>query len=180
MLDQRISGALFRNIGHYLAAATTSQTDGSAPPMPLSRHAVKRLAGLSERARHPFTSERDQEAAQSTLAEDRPGRRIRPPDGGRWWQMLGHGAKLRHKEAAGNCRAAHSPESWGRRSARWAFSANTLLRWAREPAFEGRGTSSNTGAQTKPISQNQPENHAETVRKTQKPYGKPPQEPLNR
>jgi hypothetical protein len=49
-----------------------------------------------------------------------------------------------------------------------------------EPEFEGCGTSSNTGAQTLPISPNQPENHAETVRKTQKPYGKPPQEPLNR
>jgi hypothetical protein len=60
------------------------------------------------------------------------------------------------------------------------LSGNTLLRWAKEPEFEGRGTSSNTGAQTLPISPNQPENHAETVRKTQKPYGKLPQGPLNR
>src|ERR1035441_2923078 len=34
VLDQPISGALFRNIVLYLAVATTSQTDRSAPPRP--------------------------------------------------------------------------------------------------------------------------------------------------
>ena len=39
------SGPIFRIIVHYVATATTSQIDGSAPPRPLSRHAVNRLAG---------------------------------------------------------------------------------------------------------------------------------------
>jgi hypothetical protein len=35
---------------------------------------------------------------ESTWAEDRRWRRIRPPDGGRWWQMLGNGAKFDHEK----------------------------------------------------------------------------------
>jgi hypothetical protein len=41
-------------------------------------------------------------------------------------------------------------------------------------------TTPKTSAQPWPISPNQPENHTENARNTQKPYGKPPEEPLNR
>ena len=104
---------IFRNIVHYLAIATTSWTNRSALPRPLQECGEETCRPIGT-CSAPITSERDQEAAQSTLAEDRPRRRIRPPpDGGRWWQILGHSAKLRRKEAAGNCRAAHSQNRGG-------------------------------------------------------------------
>src|SRR5450759_852867 len=79
---------LFRNIVHDLAVATTSRTDRSALPRPLQECGEETCRPIGT-CPAPITSERDQEAAQSTLAEERPRRRIRPPDGGRWWQMLG-------------------------------------------------------------------------------------------
>jgi len=46
--------------------------------------------------------------------------RIRPPDGGRWWQIVADvrkRRKIRPQERAGDCRAALS-ETWRRRPAR--------------------------------------------------------------
>jgi hypothetical protein len=87
LLTHRRTGApIFRNIVHDLAVATTSRTDRSALTRPLQECGKETCRPIGT-CPAPITSERDQEAAQSTL-EDRPRRRIRPPDGGRWGQMV--------------------------------------------------------------------------------------------
>jgi hypothetical protein len=74
----------------------------------------------------------------------------------------------------------------GRRAT--SASGAAFLPWARpakrpwspgQPRHEPL-TTPKTSAQPWPISPNQAENHAENARKTQKPYGKPPEEPLKR
>src|ERR1019366_3804043 len=76
-------------------------------------NAVKRLACLSERAPHPLRASGTRRLPNPHWRRIGHGGEFAPPDGGRWWQMLGLGAKLRHKEAAGNCRAAHSQNRGG-------------------------------------------------------------------
>jgi hypothetical protein len=46
-------------------------------------------------------------------AEEHLWRRVRPPDGGRWWQMLGFWRKIRPQEGAGDCRADHPQKRVG-------------------------------------------------------------------
>jgi hypothetical protein len=73
--------------------------------------------------------------------------------------MLGHGAKFGHKTEQ-------------------AIAALLSHRNVEEAARAV--TTPKTSAQPWPISPNQPENHAKNARKTQKPYRKPPEEPLKR
>ena len=57
------------------------------------------------------------------------------PDGGRWWQMLGHGAKFgRKKEQAITALLTHRSVEEAARAV--GISANTLLRWTKEPEFD--------------------------------------------
>src|ERR1019366_8882020 len=81
---------------HYLAAATTSQTDGSAPPRPLSRHAVKRLAGgLGGRTEPP---------ARGTDKEQPPGRSL-PAGGFHEFLQGGAAGTLQHVDDLGGLTA---------------------------------------------------------------------------
>ena len=67
------------------------------------------------------------------MAKDRRWRRIRPP--GRWWQMLGHGAKFGQKmEQAIVALLSHGNVEAAARAV--GISSNTLLRWTKEPEFE--------------------------------------------
>jgi transposase-like protein len=53
------------------------------------------------------------------------------PDGGRWWQMLGHGAKFDHKkEQAIAALLSHRNVEAAARAV--GISSNTLLRWTKE------------------------------------------------
>jgi hypothetical protein len=60
---------------------------------------------------------------------------MRPPDRGRWWQMLGHGAKFGHKkEQAIAALLSHRNVEEAARAA--GISANTLQRWIKDPEFD--------------------------------------------
>jgi hypothetical protein len=67
--------------------------------------------------------------SESTWAEDRRWRGIRPPDGGRWWQMLGHGAKFNHKKE----QALLSHRNVEEMARTGKISSNTLLRCLPRP-----------------------------------------------
>src|SRR5262245_1296677 len=57
------------------------------------------------------------------------------PDGGRWWQMVGHGTKFgQRKEAAITALLTQRNVEEAARSV--GIAPNTLLRWMKEPEFE--------------------------------------------
>lgn len=110
--DEAACGALFRNIVHDLAVATTSRTDRSALPRPLQECGEETCRPIGT-CPAPITSSGTRRLPNPHWRRIGHGGEFASPDGGRWWQMLGHSAKLRHKEAAGNCRAAHSQNRGG-------------------------------------------------------------------
>src|ERR1035441_7112914 len=77
------------------------------------------------------TCRRLQAHSDGTLVNDRRWRRIRPPDGGRWWQIVGTRCKNRRQDGAGDCRGA-LPQKRGGGSPRGGP--------APRPAFAGKPT----------------------------------------